>query len=508
MRNEMMARVWAAATMVLLGLGLLAAGQAEGSVGQFERLARQVGQALHSPPRHRRLLGASELMVRGGGRIGARDTHLALYDLKGEASRAARDRLDGALRAALSAPWQLVAHRRSKYGDKESWVYARPEGTRMLTVACLLERGQASLVMAEADPQAVLDSLQDRGIILWSHKSLVRGLWGGLGDGSGFGPGIAFRTPSGPINLVQLHGSAQATSEGYFKSTLGFRFDPTGGDMQTFSLDLTGRYQASPDEDFFGIGPNSPAQRTMYDLQERGLGLTFGVRPARALRLGMGEDYSGARVFGGEDGGYANAQAVFAAPAVPGLARGANLLSTFAFAELDTRDYALSPHSGAYLRLSASDNNGTGHSTFGFWHYGADARAYLPLTANRDVLAWRGLGIWNQAKPGEQVPFFRYARLGDSSILRGYRPYRFYGLNAVASSLEYRHFFDTTFGAFLFGDVGQVYDQRAQLTRSNMRTAWGAGLLFNDNRRKTNLKLYFGITPGGHRWFLTLGPTF
>ncbi len=495
------------AALALAAAAPAAAGKA-GDAAEFAAVARRVGAALRRPPRHRRLLGVSTLFLRGADLAGGKHVHLALFDLKGEPSRAARARVNAALAAALAAPWQLIAHRTSRYGSREAWIYARPNGPRMTTVVCLLQRGQATLVMANAKPQAILDSLQDRGIVLWSHRSLIRGLWGGLGDGSGFGPGLAFKTPSGPVNLLQLHGSAQVTSEGYFKSTLGFRFDPTGGDMRIFSLDLTGRYQANPDEDFFGVGPDSPAQRTMYDLQERGLALTFEARAARRLRFGAGEDYSGNRVFGGEDRGYANAQAVFSASQAPGLERGANLYSSFAFAEFDSRDFPRSPHRGVYLRLTASDNQGTGHSRFGYWHYGVDLRGYLPLTRG-DVLAWRGLSLWNTAKAGEAIPFFRLARLGDSSILRGYRPYRFYGRNAVASSLEYRHYFDPDFGAFLFGDLGQVYGARSELTRANLRTTWGAGLLFNDGRRKTVFKLFFGVTQQeGQRWFLTLGPTF
>lgn len=476
---------------------------------EFESAVHGVAAALHSHPRHRRLLGAAELLVRGAEPIGSKDVHVALFDLDREPTDAEREGVGAALQAALPAPWQLIARDSARYGDRESWVYARPEGSRLETVVCLLERGQATLVMAQADPEAMLNSLQEPGMIVWTKDVSVRGLWSGLGDGSGFGPGIAFETPANEINLAQLHGSAQVTYEGYFESFLGFRFDPTGGDMRTFSLDLTGRYRLHPEEDFFGQGPLSPAQRTMYDWQERGLALTFGIRPARTVQLGVGEDYSGNRVFGGRDAQYANAQTAFSPQLVPGLARGANLLSTFAFFQFDGRDYPRNPHRGAYLRLAAADSDGTGHSGFGFWNYQADARAYLPLTHASDVLAGRVLGIWNRPKPGEEVPFFRLARLGDSSTLRGYRPYRFYGLNAVTSSLEYRHYFDESFGAFVFGDIGQVYDRRSELTRANMRTTWGAGLLFNDGRRKTSFKLFFGSTSDeGHRWFLTLGPTF
>jgi outer membrane protein assembly factor BamA len=403
----------------------------------------------------------------------------------------------------------MVAHTTSKYGDEESWIYARPDGSRMKTIVCLLENGQATLVTSHANPQTMLNSLDERGITIWTNEGEVRGLWGGLGDGSGFGPGIAFETPNGPINVLELHGSTQVTYRRYLESTLGFRIDPTGGNMQTFTLDLTGRYRVHPDEDFFGLGPSSPAQRAMYDLQERGLALTFGIRPRRRLNFGIGEDYSGNRVFGGQDHREANAQTVFSPQLVPGLARGANLLSSFAFAEYDGRDYPDSAHRGIYVRLFGSDNDSTGNSNYDFWNYEADVRGYLPLTHYNDVLAWRGLSIWNITKGGAEVPFFRLARLGDSSTLRGYRPYRFYGLNAVTSSLEYRHYFDTDFGVFLYGDVGQVYDHRSELTRSNMRATWGAGVLCNDGRKHTEFKLFFGETSDeGHRWFLTLGPTF
>ncbi len=475
----------------------------------FAQAVRGVSGALHTPPRHRRWFGASQLVILGAVPVGSRNVHLAVFDLAGEPSAGERAAVSSALQGALGPPWQLLAHRTSQFGERESWVYVRAGGSQVTTVVCLIERGQATVVMADADPQAVLDSLQQPGIVLWGHQSVARGLWGGLGDGSGFGPGVAFATPSGPLNLAQLHGSVQVTYRDYFKSTLGVRLDPTGGDMQTFSLDLTGRYQVSPDVDFFGVGPDSPAQRAIYDLQTRGLALTLGVRPARGLDITVGEGYAGNRVFGGREGVYANAQAVFSASLVPGLARGANLVRSFGSIQYDTRDYPESPHRGLYLRLSASDNNGTGHSNFGFWHYAGDLRGYVPLTRFSDVLAWRGLSVWNIAKPGETVPFFEMSRLGDSSLLRGYRPYRFYGLNAVASSLEYRHFFTTDFGAFLFGDLGQVYDTRSELTRSNLRATWGVGLLFNDSRRKTSFKIYFGITRDeGHRWFMTKGPPF
>jgi hypothetical protein len=493
--------------VVLATLGLTSSAWATDH--EFDLVVERVSAALHKRPQYRRLLGATALVVRGADPTPAAGLHLAMFDTRHEATGDERQRVADALSQTLLPPWQLVVHKTARHGDQETWVYARQDGTRIKMLVSALENGQATLVTVRVKPDAVVSGLDHEQVTtIWSNQSDVKCLWSGVGDGSGFGPGIAFQTADGPVNLLQLHGSGQVTYRHYLDTTLGARLDPTGHDMRIFSLDLTGRYRVRPEEDFFGIGPTSPAERTMYDLQERGLRLTLGAQAEKWLKFGIGEDYSGNRVFGGRAEGYANAQQTFASALVPGLARGANLFSSFTFAELDKRDYPDNAHKGAFLRLSAADYDGTGHSNWGFWNYTADARAYVPLTRYNDVLAWRGLGMWNAAKGGAEIPFFMLARLGDSSTLRGYRPYRFYGRNALTSSLEYRHFFDCDWGVFGFTDVGQVFDLPAQLTRRNMRLTWGGGLLFGSGRRHIENKLFFGKTDEGHRWFLTWGPTF
>ncbi|MGH2470213.1 MAG: hypothetical protein ACRDGF_09070, partial [Chloroflexota bacterium] len=135
----------------------LQAQKAAPSAADFAAISHRVALALHAHAHHHRLLGASQLVIRGAGHIGSRGTHVALFDLPGEPTRSERARLNAALTAALAPPWQQVRHHTSRYGEKETWVFAQPHGANVTTVVCLLERGQATLVMANADPQAVLD---------------------------------------------------------------------------------------------------------------------------------------------------------------------------------------------------------------------------------------------------------------------------------------------------------------------------------------------------------------
>jgi len=119
----------------------------------------------------------------------------------------------------------------------------------------------------------------DRGLTLVEDTNLVeriqiilnnpyiRPLFGGLGDGFGFGGGVYLSSANRLSNNVNLFASAHLTSTEYMETTFGVRADPTGGAHRIFSADGVARYRLRPQEDFFGIGPQSSrSQRSNYDL--------------------------------------------------------------------------------------------------------------------------------------------------------------------------------------------------------------------------------------------------
>ncbi|MDA2913364.1 outer membrane protein assembly factor [Acidobacteriia bacterium AH_259_A11_L15] len=336
----------------------------------------------------------------------------------------------------------------------------------------------------------------------------IQPLFGGLGDGSGFGGGAYLSTAEWLSKNLNVFFTSHLTSRKYFETVLGTRADPTAGSLQDFSIDFIARYRLRPEEDFWGLGPQSLRdQRTNYDLQERGVGLTASVHLPRRVNLGVGVDYSSSRIFAGEDDRFATTQEVFGSSDLPGLDEGAKLLGTFAFAEFDGRDQAGNPRSGAYVRFVVTSNDSVSRGDFGFWNYLLDARGYIPLGTKRRVLALRVLGIFNERKGGSEIPFFRLARLGDSQTLRGYDTYRFHGRNAVASNIEYRYQLVEGIQAVLFTDIGQVFDRRSEFSTENIHATFGGGVHFT-SKKSVFLRILVGKSGEGARIFFSFGPTF
>lgn len=336
----------------------------------------------------------------------------------------------------------------------------------------------------------------------------IHPLIGNLGDGSGFGLGVYASTADRLSKRASFFATSHLTTKTYFEATAGFLTTPAPQSLRGFELQLATRYRLRPEEDFFGIGPQSHRdQRSSYDLQERGVDLTASYRLRERVRLGIELDYSSTRVFRGKDPRFPTTQAVFGPQNLPGLAKGAALLSSSIFAELDARDVPGNPHAGAYLRAQATSTDSVSRGDFGFVNFLVDARGYVPLGTKRRVLALRLLGNFNDPKGGSDIPFFRLARLGDSHTLRGYDSFRFHGRNALVSSIEYRYDLVQGISAVAFTDFGQVFNRRSEFNRDNLHATWGGGIQIG-SKKSIALRILYGRSGEGARIFFSFGPTF
>ena len=343
-------------------------------------------------------------------------------------------------------------------------------------------------------------------IRIFMNNPYVHARFGGIGDGSGFGLGVEFTNNASKPSNVHFSSVLHATFRKYVLATAGISVDPTGGQRERFQLDFTGRYTLRPRDNFYGLGPGSfRSNRSNYDLQERGFNFAAGWKVAKSLRLGAGLDFSAARVFEGQDPRLAKTPQLF--PTLPGLARGASLLSPQVFVELDKRNNPGNASKGVYANFTASSNDSVGKDDFGFVNLKLDARGYLPLGTPRRVLAARLIGNFNNPKGGSEIPFFRLAHIGDNQTLRGYRQFRFYGRNALAANIEYRFELIPSIGALAFTDVGQVFDRRAQLTAQNLHATFGGGIEFK-SKKSTLFRILVGKSGEGTRVIIGFGPTF
>jgi outer membrane protein assembly factor BamA len=336
----------------------------------------------------------------------------------------------------------------------------------------------------------------------------IHPLFGTLGDGSGFGGGVALSTADAWSKNVQAFGSFHGTFKKYLQVNGGLRVDPTGGNLERFSLEVAARYRKRTEEDFWGLGPNSlHSARSTYDLKEPGFSATATYRFNQKTQFGALVDYTRARIGPGQDTDFPTTQDRFAGSLLPGLFSGADLLGYGVFAELDLRDVIGNPRSGFYARYGVTSFDSVGEEDFGFVNYRFDTRGYLPLGNKRRVLALRMLGDFNNPKGGSDIPFFRLARLGDTQTLRGYDTYRFHGRHALMGTAEYRYALSGGVEAFAFTDVGQVFDFKSQFNTDNLRVTYGGGVRFA-TAQSLFLRIYAARGGERTRIFVSFGPSF
>ncbi|MBI4751503.1 MAG: BamA/TamA family outer membrane protein [Acidobacteria bacterium] len=337
---------------------------------------------------------------------------------------------------------------------------------------------------------------------------VIHPVFGNLGDGSGFGFGFYASTADKLSKKFSLFTQHRYTTKKYLESAGGMLFKPFPESRLGAQVSLTGTYRLRPEEDFWGIGPNSlKSERSTYNLEERQVGVTVSATVLKNLRAGVGLSYSSNSVFDGKDPRFATTQEVFGQRGLPGLAEGAALLGTSAFLEYEGRDEPSHPRTGAYGNFSVTNNDSVGRGDFGFVNYRLDVRGYVPLGTKRRTLAVRLLGDFNTEKGGSRIPFFRLARLGDQTTLRGYDTYRFHGKNAVLGTAEYRYQLVQGIEALGFVDVGQVFNRRSEFSAANLTATFGGGISFSSSRT-TAFKILVAQSPEGARLFFTFGPTF
>jgi outer membrane protein assembly factor BamA len=187
---------------------------------------------------------------------------------------------------------------------------------------------------------------------------------------------------------------------------------------------------------------------------------------------------------------------VFNDSSAPGLDRQANFLRPGAFGQIDYRDDPAGPKSGGnYVsEWTWYEDRSLGAFSFGRWDI--DVQQYIPFFNKSRRLALRARMTMTKARSGHRVPFYLQPYLGGSDDLRGFRPYRFTGPNAVVYNAEYRWEIFSGLDGALFFDAGKVMFHRGHLGMADLEVSPGFGFRFNA-RNQTFIRLDVGFSHEG-----------
>jgi len=172
----------------------------------------------------------------------------------------------------------------------------------------------------------------------------------------------------------------------------------------------------------------------------------------------------------------------------------------------DTRNNIFTPSRGNYWQASAYFNGKTLGGDFNFTQVKVDLRTYQPGIAPSHVLALQAL---YQSATGPLAPFYRYAKLGGDSLMRGYYKGRYRDKHYLAVQAEYRLPVWWKFGIVGFAALGDVAPAFDKFRIAQFKYAVGMGLRFKIAPKEgANLRADIAFGPGTTGIYFTAGEAF
>ena len=363
---------------------------------------------------------------------------------------------------------------------------------------------------------------------------------GGLRSGSGiFTGGLRYEPVSfdtGP-HLFAL--DARYSLRGYWgvASELGYKpVDPV-------TLYGFGQYWHMPDEDFFGIGPDTPGDVSSGGLVDyrHDQGIAGGLAAVTVLpdvSVGGIGAYEWNRVSGldvGEvDTGLEGFQDVPAYDEGTGVTTELDYTLLGGFIEYDGRDAPrddpiterwaplrlrpgemsflakrgifLGAQALHYLPSGEGAPPAAGAESYEFTRLNMEAEEYIPIRNGFQVLALRQFASFSLPRGDAEVPYYLMRTIGGSHTIRGYDTFRFRDRHLAVLTAEYRWRVWLMLDLALFTDMGYAFgafDQFGDIGYSELETSYGIGLRFKSENRMF-VRIDFAYSEEGPSIYLRL----
>ncbi len=355
----------------------------------------------------------------------------------------------------------------------------------------------------------------ERGLIWVEQKGIpllginIKGFQpriGGLPTGSGFALGTNYTLGDTGRRFPDLRGTAVWSVRGY--QSYGIRLGKLDNGERGLSVFADLGYKYAPQEDFFGLGPDSRVgNRTDFLLEQASYDGVVGYRFAPWLKTAVSGGFLQINTGTGTDRRFPDAHRLFDESTAPGLASQPDFLRLRYDLVADYRDTPGNAHSGGIVAAAFSRLHDRGGGAYSFNSVEVEARHYIPLWSTVRVLALRFHGSSDQPDSGAMVPFYFQQTLGGGDSLRGFREYRFRDRNVMYGSAEYRWEPVRAVELALFYDAGKVFSRRSEFRFDGLKKAAGAGIRFK-TQRNVVFRIDAARSSEGTRLYFKFGPSF
>lgn len=384
--------------------------------------------------------------------------------------------------------------------------------------AALLRAQREAKVETTSEPERTGTEKRLRDIAKFSRFTAIS--WKGFqfagGDfpsGAGFNFGVGFRDLAvGSVyeeddlpNRVDVNLVAATSTSQYYQVSGDFAFRNLGG--SPFSAGVRAMYYEWPQQDFYGLGPDSQEDnRTNYLIRSVDVGAGLWLEPKKGLRVGVGAFFTNPRIGAGRDTLFPSTDEVAPPGTLPGLETQPDFLRINGLVDFDWTDKPLYPRSGGYYGVQIANFKDQDLDHFNFRRYEVDLQQYIPFRNKYSVVALRALTVITDAESGNEVPFYYMPTLGGGDRLRGFREGRFTDNNSLLLTAEYRWEAWWPLDMALFVDAGQVAADRKDLFE-DLDVSYGIGFRFH-NSEAVVLRMDFSFSREGFIFFLRYSNVF
>jgi hypothetical protein len=333
-----------------------------------------------------------------------------------------------------------------------------------------------------------------------------------VGGGEGVGIGAGFKLDD------LFHAGTLAADYTFFldidnRANLLFESDPMELGGRPLQIDFLTQFRNRKKAAFFGLGSDTKkSSEGVYAYNQLTTGLNVNYEVLKNLHFTLPLQFMTLESEPGHADTRPSVQDVFPPSELGGFRERTNYFLTGLTIDHDTRDSDLYPLKGGYRAASFARFQALG-SDFSFNQYAVDLRQYIPLWAERYILALRTTWVFQQATGGGGAPFHLLTNLDHYSPLRGFPVGRFRDESSALWNLEYRFpiwLGERETGPFLDGlifvDTGRVFPGIKNFSFDDMHYSVGGGLNFLMNNRPL-LRFEAGYGGEGAVLFLTLGST-
>jgi surface antigen Omp85-like protein len=239
-------------------------------------------------------------------------------------------------------------------------------------------------------------------------------------------------------------------------------------------------YRHNPQEDFFGLGPESlKDDRVTYRVDYRDYQARAIFRPVRVLEASARFGRLDGEIGPGTDSRFPSIEARFNDATAPGLLRQPDYNYAEIGAAVDYRDQADNARAGGYYGVTWRKYNDLDFDRYSVSALELHAQQFFPIFDKKRVIALQARLQRTTPEDGHTVPFYFMPTLGGSTSLRSVTDYRFRDDKVMYLNAEYRWEAFSGLDMALFSDWGSVAGEGEDVSFSDLKHAYGIGFRFN-----------------------------